>query len=69
MLEFAASEILGVEIGICVHSYLGMADNGDVVYPQEFLILNGEYPIPVSLAVPVVGGMSSPACQIRRQCG
>ena len=56
MLEFTVDEVLGVKIGICVHSYFDMADNGDVVYPQEFLILGGEHPVPVSFAVPVVGG-------------
>ena len=56
MLEFMVNEILGVKIGICVHSYFGVVDNGDVVYPQEFLILGAEHPVPVAPAVPVVGG-------------
>ena len=33
-----------------------MADNGDVIHPQEFLILGAEHPVPVPFAVPVVGG-------------
>ena len=41
---------------ICVHSYFGMADNGDVVHPQKFLVLGAEHPVPVASAVPVVGG-------------
>ncbi len=56
MLEFAVNEVLGVKIGICVHSYFGMADNGDVVHPQKFLVLGAEHPVPVASAVPVVGG-------------
>ena len=56
MLEFAVNKVLGVEIGVCVHSYFGVADNGDVVYPQEFFILGAEYPVPVAPAMPVVGG-------------
>ena len=54
MLKFAVNEILGVKIGICVHLYFGVADNGDVVYPQKFLILGAEHPVPVAPAVPVV---------------
>ena len=56
MLEFAVNEVLGVKIGICVHSYFRVADNGNVVNPQEFLVLRGEHPVPVTSAVPVVGG-------------
>ena len=39
MLEFAVNKILGVKIGICVHSYFAVPDYGDVVYPQEFRVL------------------------------
>ena len=59
MLEFAVHEVLGVKIGVCVHSYFGMADNGDVIHPQEFLILGAEHPVPVPFAVPVVGGITT----------
>ena len=55
MLKLAVNEVLGVKIGVCIHSYFSVADNGDVVYPQEFLALGAEYPVPVAPAVPVVG--------------
>ena len=55
MLEFTVNEILGVKIGIRVHSYFGVADNGNVVYSQKFRVLGAEHPVPVASAVPVVG--------------
>lgn len=49
MLKLAVNEVLGVKIGVCIHSYFRVADNGDVVYPQEFFALGTEYPVPVAL--------------------
>ena len=56
MSEFPICEVLGVKVGVCIHSYLGMADNRDTVCSLKHFVLGGEHPIPVTSTVPIVGG-------------
>lgn len=56
VIEFAVNEVLGVKVRIRVDSYFRVADDWNVVHPQESLVLRGEYPVSVFSSVPVVGG-------------
>lgn len=54
--ELPGMKIFRLQVGIGVHSYFCMSDNRNVIHPQKFFVLRGEYPVSVSSAVPVVCG-------------
>ena len=50
-------EIVGFKVGICVHSYFRMPDDGSVACAQKLLvILGGEHPVTAALVSPIPGG-------------
>ena len=55
MLKLPLDEIVGLKIGVCVHSYLCMPDNRDVAHTQKLFVVGGEHPVAIAFAVPVSG--------------
>ena len=55
MIKLTLDEIFGFKIGVRVHSYLRVSDNGNMRSAQEFFSVGGEHPVAIVFAVPVSG--------------